>query len=79
MKVLLISHTCQSRSEGQPKAGLLVPPDDAPALARALAQLLADPARAQAMGEAGFERYQTHFTAARMARQTLDVYKKILS
>ena len=63
----------------QGETGLLVPPDDAPALAHALAQLLADPARAQAMGEAGFERYQTHFTAARMARQTLDVYKKILS
>ena len=58
------------------ETGLLVPPDDAPALARALAQLLADPARARAMGEAGFERYQAHFTAARMARQTVEVYRK---
>ena len=56
--------------------GLLVPPDDPPALARALAELLADPARAQEMGRAGFERYQKHFTAARMGQQTLDVYKK---
>ena len=58
------------------ETGLLVPPDDAPALARALADLLADPARARAMGQAGFERYQSHFTAARMARQTFEVYQK---
>ena len=59
------------------ETGLLVPPDDAPVLARALAQLLDDPARAQTMGEAGFERYQAHFTAARMAQQTIEVYQKV--
>jgi glycosyltransferase involved in cell wall biosynthesis len=36
--------------------GLLVPPDDPDALADALAALLEDPDRAQAMGTAGFER-----------------------
>ncbi len=56
--------------------GLLVPPGDAPAMGRALAELLDDPDRARHMGEAGFERFQNHFTAARMARQTLEVYRR---
>ena len=42
--------------------GLLVPPKDADALASALSKLHADPARAEAMGEAGLRRAQEHFT-----------------
>jgi glycosyltransferase involved in cell wall biosynthesis len=38
------------------ESGILVPPNDADALAAALADLLENPARAQAMGAAGFER-----------------------
>ena len=59
------------------QTGLLVPPDDAPALAHALAQLLDDPDRAAALGEAGWQRFQDHFTAARMARQTAEVYQNV--
>ena len=60
------------------ETGLLVPPDDPPALARALAELLDNPARTEAMGRAGFERFETHFTAANMGRKTAEVYKKAL-
>ncbi len=60
------------------ETGLLVPPDNPPALARALAELLDDPARAAAMGRAGRQRFQAHFTAARMARQTIEVYQSAL-
>lgn len=61
------------------ETGLLVPPDDPNALAHALGELLDNPDRAAAMGEAGFERYQTHFTAARMASQTAHVYRRALN
>jgi glycosyltransferase involved in cell wall biosynthesis len=56
------------------ETGLLVPPDDAPALAEALLALLADPARAAAMGEAGLARARGEFSVARMAERTAAVY-----
>ncbi|HET7197653.1 MAG TPA: glycosyltransferase [Burkholderiales bacterium] len=42
-------------------SGLLVAENDAPALAAALASLIADPARRRALGEAGEARVRTHF------------------
>jgi glycosyltransferase involved in cell wall biosynthesis len=44
------------------ETGLLVPPNDANALAGALANLLADPPRARSMGQAGFVRGRERFT-----------------
>jgi glycosyltransferase involved in cell wall biosynthesis len=44
------------------RTGLLVPPEDPVALARALRELADDPGRAQAMGEAGFGRLHERFT-----------------
>ena len=61
------------------ETGLLVPPDDPAALARALAELLDNPARTAAMGRAGRARFEAHFTAARMARETIEVYQRALS
>jgi len=46
--------------------GALVPPRDVPALARALAQLDADGARARAQGRAGFELAHARFSLGRM-------------
>lgn len=63
--------------EGQ--TGLLVPPNDAPAMARALAQLLDDPELARKMGEAGLARLHEKFGAERMAEQTLAVYLRALA
>lgn len=55
-----------------PEAGLLVPPGDASAMAAAIRQLLADPRRAAAMGQAGRvqvrERYNTRTMAATLGR-----------
>jgi glycosyltransferase involved in cell wall biosynthesis len=56
------------------ETGLLVPVDDATALAEAVGSLLADPARAVAMGSAGLARARSEFSVARMAERTLAVY-----
>jgi glycosyltransferase involved in cell wall biosynthesis len=46
--------------------GFLTPAGDAAAVARALVRLAADPARADAMGEAGRSRQRERFTGERM-------------
>lgn len=56
------------------ETGLLVPPRDHHALAGAIAQLLKDPARRDAMGRAGLERVREIFSAERMVEKTLEVY-----
>lgn len=55
------------------KTGRLVPVRDALALADALADVLADPERREAMGRAGRERFLERFTADRMVDETLRV------
>jgi glycosyltransferase involved in cell wall biosynthesis len=59
--------------------GTLVPPQDPPALAEALAELLADPDLRQRYARAGRIRYVEHFTARRMAQDTLRVYEDVLA
>jgi glycosyltransferase involved in cell wall biosynthesis len=49
------------------ETGLLVPPGDPAALAGAIGELLADPARARRMGEAGRRAVETRFTSRHMA------------
>jgi len=61
------------------ETGLLVPGEDAAALALALGTLLADPARAQALGEAGRVRALGKFTWARIADQYFDIYHAVKS
>jgi starch synthase len=67
------------------RTGLLVPydPDDPDAFASGLAarisELLADPARAAAMGAAGRERVLAEFGWPAIAAQTVDVYSRILA
>jgi glycosyltransferase involved in cell wall biosynthesis len=56
------------------ETGLLVPPDDAAALADAVLGLLADPTRGAAMGEAGLARARSEFSVAKMAERTAAVY-----
>ena len=43
------------------ETGLLVPPEDAAALSAAIGSLIDDPARRQALAEAGFTRLRGHF------------------
>jgi starch synthase len=47
-------------------------------LAEAVNELVADPERARAMGRAGRERAVTTFGWDAVARQTLEVYRRVL-
>jgi glycosyltransferase involved in cell wall biosynthesis len=55
--------------------GLAVPPGDAPALARALSSLLADPERRRAMGEAGRISAPARYSAQSHLSALLDAYR----
>jgi glycosyltransferase involved in cell wall biosynthesis len=59
------------------ETGVLVPPGDAAALAGAVAALVADPARARRLGEAGRARSQL-FRADRMLERTEAFYRRLL-
>lgn len=58
--------------------GLLVPPRDPAALARALIALLDDPARARRLGDAGRARVLAEFTVERTVEKTLAEYRELL-
>jgi glycosyltransferase involved in cell wall biosynthesis len=58
--------------------GVIVPEGDPAHLARALSALAADGARRRQLGRAGRERVLEHFTMARVAGDTLDVYRHLL-
>jgi glycosyltransferase involved in cell wall biosynthesis len=61
-------------------SGLLIPPNDAPALASALAQLLAlDATSHLAMGMKGRAHIAAHFTVERMCADTIAVYRMLLT
>lgn len=57
--------------------GLLVPKDDAPALAAAIARVLADPALATRLGTAGRATLDRQFTEAAVVGQYLDFFGRI--
>jgi glycosyltransferase involved in cell wall biosynthesis len=61
------------------ETGRLVPPDDAEALADAVADLLDHPARASAMGAAGRALALADFSVERMTERTVGVYDEVLS
>jgi glycosyltransferase involved in cell wall biosynthesis len=55
-------------------SGLLVPPDDPPALAAAIRQLLDDEAARKRLGAGAREAWRSQFTAERMQESYLDVF-----
>jgi glycosyltransferase involved in cell wall biosynthesis len=59
--------------------GLLVPPADVDRLASALLTLLQDQEMARMMGEKGQSLVETKFGWQEIARQTVEVYKEVLS
>ncbi|WP_322778056.1 glycogen synthase [Frankia sp. Cas4] len=59
--------------------GLLVPPDDPAALAAAVNELLTDPARAAAMGQAGRDRAVAEFGWPAVAEKTARLYEALVS
>jgi glycosyltransferase involved in cell wall biosynthesis len=59
-------------------AGVLIPPGDGSALARAIGDLLENPRRAAALGRRGYHRVQNQFTWRRAAERTVAVYQEAL-
>lgn len=64
---------------GDGKTGLLVMPQDVPAIASAVLRLLQDPDRARAMGAAGQERVRKHFSLDVMVRRHQELYARLLA
>lgn len=60
------------------KTGLIVPTEDANALAAAMARLLLDPAEAERMGDAGKRRAEELFTTSAMMEKTTSTYDQLL-
>ena len=58
--------------------GLLVPPADPTALAQAMGELLADPHRRQAYGQAGAQHVAARFSLEAMATAYAELYRKAL-
>ena len=61
------------------ETGLLVPPNDAEALARAFVELASDLDRAAALGVAGRERVEREFSEERCAERTEAIYRAALA
>jgi len=59
------------------QTGILVPPRDHEALARALVALLRDERAQEVMGAQGLLRVRERFTAERMVQETLGVYRRV--
>jgi len=60
-------------------AGMLVPPANSAALAAAIRQLLNDRQAQWRMGEAGKKRVREQFNWQQAARETLDVYREVMT
>jgi glycosyltransferase involved in cell wall biosynthesis len=60
------------------EAGVLVPPRDHEALAKAITVLLEHPEHARRIGQAGFERVQKHFTWKKAAAKTVAIYREVI-
>ncbi len=58
------------------ETGILVPPGDSGALARALSSMIADPDRAKSMGRNGLERVRA-YTASAVAGRVEDLYRQV--
>ncbi len=59
------------------ETALLVPPNDPEALARAMLELMKDPARRETMGRQGQEWVRERFTIERMINDTLRLYESV--
>ena len=60
------------------ETGILVPPGDIDAFAAALTGLLLDPARAQALGEAGAQRAREHFSERQMIARYVELFNNLI-
>ncbi len=76
--VPVVSTTGGALPEVVGDAGLLIPPADSEAMARAIESLLDDPGRARRVGMAGYRRVQERFTWEKAARETVAVYREAI-
>lgn len=76
--VPVISTTGGALPEVVGDAGILVPPADHRALARAIQEVLGNPERAGDLGLAGYRRVQKHFTWFKAAEKTVAAYRKVI-
>jgi glycosyltransferase involved in cell wall biosynthesis len=76
--VPVISTTGGALPEVVSNAGLLVPPGDHLALAKAIAEICDHPELAKRMGQAGYERVMAHFTWRAAARRTVTAYRRTI-
>ena len=76
--VPVISTTGGALPEVVGDAGVLVPPGDSAALARAMAELLDHPEQAAELGQRGYERVMRHFTWLRAAQKTVTAYHEVI-
>ena len=60
------------------RTGLLIPPRDSSAIAARITELLDDPLRARAMGQASCEMVRAEFPVERMVEQTANLYREVL-
>jgi glycosyltransferase involved in cell wall biosynthesis len=76
--VPVISTTGGALPEVVGNAGILVPPANSSALARAIGKLLANPIKARDLGLAGYRRVQKHFTWQKAAEKTVNAYREVI-
>lgn len=76
--VPVISTTGGALPEVVGDAGILVPPADHQALARAIGEILDNPQRAGDLGLAGYQRVQKHFTWSKAAENTVAAYREVI-
>lgn len=76
--VPVISTTGGALPEVVGDTGVLVPPKNAKALARAIVDLLDHPQRAEDLGRRGYQRVQRHFTWRRAAEKTISAYREVI-
>lgn len=69
----------EGTAEGETPAGLLVPPDDAPALGRELGRLLADPPLRARVGAAAVARIAERFALEAVVPRYLELYRRLLA
>jgi glycosyltransferase involved in cell wall biosynthesis len=62
---------------GKTGGGIVYQPNDAPALAAALASLLADPEKLKALGAAGRKGVEAHFEGAEVTEKLIRVYQSL--
>jgi glycosyltransferase involved in cell wall biosynthesis len=76
--VPVISTTGGALPEVVGDAGILVPPADHRALAKAILTILDQPQLAQTLGQTGYKRVQQHFTWRKAAEKTVAVYREAI-